>query len=357
MALGFHKLTVAEIRRETDDAIAIRLIPAEDARAQFAFRPGQHLTLRHQFDEEDVRRTYSVCAAPSEGELWVAIKRIKGGLFSNWANNSLAVGDEIEAMVPHGSFTWHFEARHAARYLGIAAGSGITPILSLVKSMLLEEPDSTFTLLYGNHHSGSIMFLEQLAALKNRYMGRLQVHHFLSAEEEEIDLFNGRLDVAKLTEVVERLVDPKVIDVAFLCGPGAMMEAARTVLVGAGMKTEAVLAERFAADRHVDDPARRAHLAVQSQGRKISVTLEGRKRSITFDAERGSILESARAAGMPAPYACKAGVCATCRAKLVSGKVHMDANFGLTGEELEQGYILTCQSAPLTDNVAVDFDA
>jgi len=353
---GFHDLTVAEIRRETDDAIAIRLTPPDDVRATFAFLPGQHLTVRRDFDGEDVRRNYSVCAAPSDGEMWIAIKQVDGGLFSSWANTALAVGDRIAAMPPHGSFTWHFATGRAAHYLGIAAGSGITPILSLIKTMLIEEPGSRFTLLYGNRHSGSVMFLEELAALKNRHMGRLRIHHFLSGEEEEIALFNGRLDAAKLAEVLDRLVEPAAMAAAFLCGPGAMMAAAEAALTAAGLAPSAILAERFSADRPAADPALRADMERRSQGRRIDVTLDGRKRAIVFDASQGSILESARAAGMPAPYACKAGVCATCRARLVSGEVHMQANYGLSAAEVAQGYVLTCQSAPLTDDVAVDFD-
>ncbi|BBC73290.1 phenylacetate-CoA oxygenase [Altererythrobacter sp. B11] len=357
MSAAFHELTVAEIRRETEDAVAVRLTLPADCGEAFAFTPGQHLTLRRLFENDDVRRNYSICAAPGEGELWVAIKQVPGGQFSSWANSNLKQGDLLEAMPPHGSFTWKFTSARRAQYLGIAAGSGITPILSLIKTMLAEEPDSSFTLLYGNRHSGSVMFLEELAALKNRNMGRLQIHHFLSGEEEDIDLFNGRLDAAKLVDIFERLVDPSTIEAAFLCGPGAMMDAAQAALLAKGVLASAILAERFTADRPTGNAEQRAAMERQSQGRTVSVTLDGRKRSISFDSARGSILENARAAGMPAPYACKAGVCATCRAKLVTGDVHMEANYGLSPDEIAQGYILTCQAMPLTDDVSVNFDA
>lgn len=358
MSSAFHTLTVAEVRRETDDAIAVRLEPPAEAADAFRFAAGQHLTLRRLFDSEDVRRNYSLCAAPGEGALWIGIKRIPGGLFSTWANEALAPGDSIEAMPPHGSFTWAFDPDRAGHYVGIAAGSGITPILSMLKAMLAEEPKSRFTLLYGNRHSGSVMFLEELAALKNRYMDRLEVHHFLSGEEEEIELFNGRLDGERLSDALDFLVDAVNVTAAFLCGPGAMMDAAESALLAHGVPAEAILAERFTADRPADaDPSRRADLDRQAEGRTVSVAIEGRRRAIRYDSARGSILENARAAGLPAPYACKAGVCATCRAKLVSGQVHMEANYGLTPEEVAQGYILTCQSVPLTDDVAVDFDA
>lgn len=357
MSAAFHELTVAEVRRETEEAVAIRFAVPADCGDLFAFTPGQHLTLRRLFEKDDVRRNYSICAAPAEGELWVAIKQVPGGQFSSWANSNLKQGDSLEAMPPHGSFTWKFTPARRAQYLGIAAGSGITPILSLIKTMLSEEPDSSFTLLYGNRHSGSVMFLEELSALKNRHMGRLQIHHFLSGEEEDIELFNGRLEAEKLDDIFERLVDPSTIEAAFLCGPGAMMDAAQAALLAKDVPSSAILAERFTADRPASNPEQRAALERQSQGRTVSVTLEGRKRSISFDSTRGSILENARAAGMPAPYACKAGVCATCRAKLVTGDVHMEANYGLSSDEIARSYILTCQAMPLTDDVSVDFDA
>lgn len=357
MSVAFHELTVAEVRRETDDAVAVRLALPEDCGDAFAFSPGQHLTLRRLFENDDVRRNYSICASPDEGALWVAIKQVPGGQFSSWANSELKQGDRLEAMSPHGSFTWKFTPARRAHYLGIAAGSGITPILSLIKTMLAQEPESSFTLLYGNRHSGSVMFLETLSALKNRNMGRLQVHHFLSGEEEDIELFNGRLEAEKLGDIFERLVDPSTIEAAFLCGPGAMMDAAQAALLAKDVPSSSILAERFTADRPAGNAEQRAALERQSQGRKVSVTLDGRRRSISFDSARGSILENARAAGMSAPYACKAGVCATCRAKLVTGDVHMEANYGLSADEIAQGYILTCQAMPLTDDVSVDFDA
>ena len=329
----------------------------EELRDTFRFTPGQHVTLRTDLDGEDLRRNYSICVAPHEDELRVAIKQMAGGRFSTWANRTLATGDVMEVMPPTGTFTWAFDPARRATYAGFAAGSGITPILSLLKTALTIEPDSEFVLLYGNRASNSIMFLEDLAALKNRFMGRLQIYHFLEDEEEDVTLFNGRLDSGKIAEVLASLVDPTVIDAAFICGPGPMMDAVEAGLVEAGVPGERILVERFTAGPLSDSQIAAARvLEQQAAGLKVQVTLEGRRRTLAFDADKGSILENARAAGLPAPFACKAGVCATCRARLVSGEVQMKVNYGLSKEEVAQGYILTCQAVPLTDGVVLDYD-
>jgi ring-1,2-phenylacetyl-CoA epoxidase subunit PaaE len=288
----------------------------------------------------------------------VAIKSIPGGRFSNWANQKLRAGDRLEVMPPHGSFTWRFDPTRKATYAGFAAGSGITPVLSLLKSALSIEPGSHFVLLYANRASNSIMFLEELAALKNRFMDRLQVFHFLEDEADDVDLFNGRLDTTRTAEVLKALVDPRSLTAAFVCGPGPMMDAAETSLLAAGVPLDIILIERFTVGQMSEvQLAAAREIEQKAAGRKVEVTLEGRRRRIAFDADRGSILENARAAGMPAPFACKAGVCATCRAKLVSGEVTMKANYGLSAEEVAQGYVLTCQAVPLTDDVVLDYDA
>ena len=359
MSAAFHPLKIADVRREIDDAVSLRFELPEALRDTFRFVPGQHLTLRTSIDGEEIRRNYSLCVAPHEDELRVAIKQINGGLFSTWANSALAAGDTIEVMAPHGSFTWTFDPARTANYVGFAGGSGITPVLSLLKTSLVAEPHSSFTLLYGNRASGSIMFLEELAALKNRFMDRLQIYHFLEDEgEDEFDLFNGRLDSAKIKQVLASLVDPETIDAAFICGPGPMMEAVEQGLIEAGVPTEKILVERFTVGELSAAQLAAARVVEQkAEGLKVQVKLEGRRRTIAFDASKGSILENARAAGMPAPFACKAGVCATCRARLISGEVTMKANYGLSADEVAQGYVLTCQAVPLTDDVVLDYDA
>jgi ring-1,2-phenylacetyl-CoA epoxidase subunit PaaE len=358
MSAGFHSLTIKDVRRETDDAVSLLLELPAALSDTFRFSPGQHLTLRADLDGDDIRRNYSICAAPEDGELRVAIKRIEGGVFSTWANQTLRAGAVLEVMPPHGSFTWKFDPARAATYAAFAGGSGITPILSLLKSALNAEPKSSFILLYGNRASNGIMFLEELAALKNRFMSRLQIYHFLEDEEEEVALFNGRLDSDKVARVLQLLIDPETIDAAFICGPGPMMDAVEAGLVGAGVPEDRILIERFTVGRPSEAQAAAAReIERKAAGRMVEVTLDGRKRKLAFDAEKGSILENARAAGLPAPFACKAGVCATCRAKLVSGEVTMKANYGLSQEEVAQGYVLTCQAVPLTDDVMLDYDA
>jgi len=358
MSTHFHPLRITDISPETDEAITLTLEPRDEHRAMFAFQPGQHLTLRADLNGEDVRRNYSLCVAPDEGRLRVAIKRIAGGAFSNWAASGLKVGDTIESMTPRGHFTWTFAPDQARNYVAFAAGSGITPILSLVKTGLAVEPGSRFTLLYGNRTSSSVMFLEEIAALKDRYLSRLQVYHFLGQESDDIDLFNGRLDRDRVAAVLETLVDPAQVDAAFICGPGAMMDTAEAALVEAGVDPQAILVERFSVGR--PEGAEAAAVAAETEraaGLTMGVAIDGRRRTVAFDAGEGNILDSARAAGLPAPFACKAGVCATCRAKLVSGEVRMLANYGLSKDEVAAGYILTCQAVPLGEGVVVDYDA
>jgi ring-1,2-phenylacetyl-CoA epoxidase subunit PaaE len=358
MSGGFHRLRIADVIDETADARSIRFDLPEDLRETFAFRPGQHLTLKADIAGEDVRRNYSLCVAPQEGELKVTVKRIAGGAFSNWANDNLKPGDTIEVMPPHGSFTWDFRPDAANHYVGFAGGSGITPVLSLLKTALVTEPRSRFTLLYGNRDSQSVIFLEELARLKNRFMDRLQVYHFLAEEAEDIELFNGLLDRTKCDDILTQLVDPKAVDAFFICGPGPMMDAAEAAIEAHGVPRERIHVERFTAGRpSAALAAQMQALQSQAQGATMLVTLDGRKRRVPFDAAAGNILDSARLAGLPAPYACKAGVCATCRARVVSGQVEMAARYGLTDEEVASGYVLTCQSVPKGEGVELDYDA
>lgn len=357
MAEHFHTLRVAEIVPETNEANSIRFeIPAE-LRDKFAFRAGQHLTLRATIDGEEVRRNYSLCTAPDEQDWMVTVKRIAGGLFSNWVGDNLKAGDVIDVMPPHGSFTTDFTSSRKRHLIGIAGGSGITPVMSLIKSALRYEPESRFTLLYGNRDSSSVIFLDALAALKDKYLDRLEIYHFLDAEDQEIELFNGMLDRGRCDEAIEHLIlNAAEVDGWFICGPGPMMDAAEGALLDRNIPKERIHIERFTADRPPEAVAREmAELQTKAEGVTVSVTLDGRTRRVPFTA--GNILDSARASGLPAPFACKAGVCATCRARVTSGKVEMAARYGLTDEEVADGYVLTCQSVPLSDGVAVDYDA
>ncbi|HET7708113.1 MAG TPA: 2Fe-2S iron-sulfur cluster-binding protein [Sphingomicrobium sp.] len=357
MADHFHRLRVAEVVPETDEANSIRfVIPPELAEA-FRFKAGQHLTLRADINGEEVRRNYSLCTAPGDEDVMVTVKRIAGGVFSNWVGDNLKAGDSIDVMTPHGSFTTDFDAAEARHYVGIAGGSGITPVMSLIRTALSEEPKSGFTLFYGNRDSSSIIFLEALAGLKDRYIDRLELFHFLAEEEGDIDLFNGMLDRARCGEAIDLLVgEPAAVDAWFICGPGPMMDAGEAALLDRNIDKERIHIERFTAGRpSAALAAQMAELQERAAGVSVTVTLDGRTRKIAFT--QSNILDSARESGLPAPFACKAGVCATCRARVTSGKVEMAARYGLTDEEVTAGYVLTCQSVPMGDGVAVDYDA
>ncbi|QIL02745.1 2Fe-2S iron-sulfur cluster binding domain-containing protein [Sphingomonas sinipercae] len=357
MSNQFHSLRVAEVIAETAEANSIRFEIPPELRGAFAFSAGQHLTLRADIGGEDVRRNYSLCTAPHEQDWKVTVKRIAGGLFSNWIGDNLRAGDTLDVMTPHGSFTTDFDAGRKRHLVGIAGGSGITPVMSLLRTTLAEEPDSRFTLLYGNRDSASIIFLDALADLKDRYLGRLEIFHFLAEEEGDFDLFNGMLDRARCDEAIELLIgDPASVDGWFICGPGPMMDSAESALVDRGIARERIHIERFTADRPPESLAREmAELQSKAAGIEMSVTLDGRTRRVQFS--QANILDSARASGLPAPFACKAGVCATCRAKVTGGKVEMAARYGLTDEEVAAGYVLTCQSVPAGEGVSIDYDA
>ncbi|HEY2444857.1 MAG TPA: ferredoxin--NADP reductase [Rhizomicrobium sp.] len=354
----FHALKIAEVRRETADAVSLRFDVPEDLREAFAFQAGQHLTLKTEIDGEDMRRTYSVCVAPSENEMRIAIKQMPAGKFSTWANANLREGQTIDVLPPMGRFVLPDGDGPAPHYVALSGGSGITPVISILKTVLHTKPGGRVTLLYGNRDTASIMFLEELAALKNRYLERLEVYHFLENEAEEIELFNGRLDRAKCEEVLSSLVDVKAADAFFICGPGPMMDAAEAVLLSQGIPAERIFIERFTTSAlSAEQVARNEALQQKAAGTNLLVTLDGRRSRIRFDVGRGNILESVQAAGLPAPYACKSGVCTTCRAKILSGTVEMKKNYGLSESEIGQGYVLTCQAVPTSNEVALSYDA
>lgn len=357
MAEHFYKLRVAEIVPETDEANSIRFEIPEGLEEVFCFKAGQHLSVRAEIGGEELRRNYSLCVAPDEGQLMVTVKRIAGGAFSNWVGDNLKVGDTLDVMTPHGSFTVEFDRTNKRRYVAFAGGSGITPVMSLIKTALKAEPKSRFTLFYGNRDSNSVIFLEQLAALKDRYLGRFELYHFLSDEEGDVELFNGMLDRETCDEALDHLVgNVEDVDAWFICGPGPMMDAAEGALTDRAVAKDRIHIERFLAGRpSAALAAQMAQLQERAAGLTLSVTLDGRTRKVEFS--EANILDSAREAGLPAPFACKAGVCATCRAKVTRGKVEMAARYGLTDEEIAAGYVLTCQSVPVGEGVAVDYDA
>jgi ring-1,2-phenylacetyl-CoA epoxidase subunit PaaE len=352
----FFPLTVTELRRDTRDSVVVTLAPPPGE--EFSFIQGQYLTFRRVFDGEEMRRSYSICAGVDDGVLRVGIKKVDGGWFSSWANEELKIGDAIDAMKPTGNFHSPLRPTESRRYLGFAGGSGITPMISLIKTILAAEPRSTFTLVYGNRSTASIMFREELEDLKNIHMGRLSIVHMLESEAADIALFSGRLDRGKCDELFSRWIDVKGADLAFICGPEPMMLAVSEALKAQGMDEGAIKFELFASAQPGKAKTRSVAAGVAARGASCTATivLDGASRVVELKKGEQTVLEAALAAAIDAPYACKAGVCSTCRAKLVEGEVDMEANYALEDYEVERGYILTCQSHPTTDRVVVDYD-
>ena len=355
--MAFYPLTVAEARRETRDAVVLTLRVPDEYRDEFRFTQGQYLTFRFDADGEEVRRSYSICSAVQDGELRVAIKRVPDGRFSSWANEALRPGHTVEAMPPMGTFHVPLDPAAARHYLGVAAGSGITPVLGTLKTILLGEPGSSFTLVYGNKASSTIMFREELEDLKNRFTSRLSVVHVLSREHQDVELFNGRITREKCELLFKHWVDVASVDVAFLCGPHAMIEQVSEALAAHGLPAERIKYELFGTPEEARRERRpRAEAAAGGADRvEATVVLDGRTRTFTMD-RATSVLEAGLQAGVELPYACKGGVCSTCRAKVLEGEVDMDANFSLEDYEVARGYVLTCQSYPVTSTVVVDYD-
>jgi ring-1,2-phenylacetyl-CoA epoxidase subunit PaaE len=366
MAIHFHPLRIKRVSPEAAGAVAITLDVPLALRGEFDFKPGQFLTLRTVLDGREERRSYSICSPhqryQASGEIDIGIKPIEGGSFSRWAVQSLKAGDSVEAMPPEGRFTPRVEgARHR---VGFAAGSGITPLLSIVATTLAQEPDSRFTLVYGNQRVGTIMFNEALQDLKDKHPARLTLIHLLSRQPQEMALLNGRIDEAKVRELLRTLLPVASIDEAFLCGPEGMIEAAQTALRDAGVAPARVHAERFHADGALAAPAtkkiaehtRRSWAAADFPSEtRLEVVLDGKTHSLGMGSQ-DRVLDVALEAGLDLPYSCKGGVCCTCRARVLEGRVQMEKNFTLEQWEIDKGFVLTCQSRPLTERLVVSYD-
>lgn len=340
----FHPLRVSEIRKTTRDAVVLTLEPDS---GDFSFTPGQYLTFRRDFDGQEIRRSYSICSAPEDGLLQVGIKRVEGGAFSNWANRDLAVGDVVQAMPPMGRF-------HAGKdetqdhILAVAAGSGITPVLSILKTALTQDESTQVTLVYANRNPNTIMFRETLEDLKNTYMERLNVIHILSGDAQEIDLFHGRLDAEKCAGLFRHWIDVQSVSVAYICGPEEMMQTVSGALQDHGLPKAQIRFELFASAQPGRLPLRVQSDEALSKGTEGRVTLGGETRALIV-APGQSLLEAAIAADIDAPFACKAGVCSTCKAKVERGETQMIANHALEDYEVEAGFVLTCQCYPVGD--------
>lgn len=355
MPTSFHPLKVAEVARDTRDAVVLTFELPPSLAPAFAFRPGQYLTLRTRVGGEALRRSYSICSSPGDGVLRVAIKRMDDGAFSSWANREIKPGMVIEVMPPDGAFTVPFDPGNAHHYVAFAVGSGITPVYSLIKTALETEPHSRFTLFYGNRASSSVLFREPLEDLKNRHMGRFALCHVMSREAQDVDLFNGRLDGDKVRRLLTQWLRVRDLDYVFLCGPQAMVEEVVPVLQALGIPSERIKYELFGAPRGPRAPASRPAAPGSAQCR-VTVVQDGHRRSFSIDKNRDSVLDAALAQGIELPYSCKGGVCSTCRCKVVEGEVDMDANFALEDYEVARGFVLSCQSYPVSDTLVLDFD-
>jgi ring-1,2-phenylacetyl-CoA epoxidase subunit PaaE len=351
----FHRLTVDDLRRESADAISMTFVIPKDLADDYRFAPGQYLTLRATVDGEEVRRSYSICSGPDDGELRIAVKRVDGGAFSSWASEELKHGDALDVMTPTGRFGVAPAPDHARIDVGFAAGSGITPILSIAKGVLAREPGSRFFLFYGNRSTTGMLFREALEELKDRFIDRLSVFHVISGEEQDIPILHGRLDGEKVRVLLRSLVPAATVDHVFICGPTGMSDEIEATCRHLGIAEERIHVERFVSGLG-GKPRPKAVVAATAPPKAFaSLIIDGKRREVPV-AEGEAILDAALRGGVDLPFACKGGMCSTCRAKLVEGTAEMEVNYSLEPWELKAGFILTCQAKPTTEKVVVDYD-
>jgi ring-1,2-phenylacetyl-CoA epoxidase subunit PaaE len=351
----FHRLTVADLRRETADAVSLTFAIPNDLAGDYQFLPGQYLTLRTMMDGEEVRRSYSICSGPDDGELRIAVKKVDGGAFSSWAADELKRGDALDVMTPTGRFGVSPAPDEARTHVGFAAGSGITPLLSITKGVLAREPHSRFFLFYGNRTTEGMLFREALEELKDRFIERLSVFHVISGEEQDIPILHGRLDGEKIRVLLRSLVPAQSVDHVFICGPTGMSDEIEATCRDIGIAAERIHVERFVSGLG-GKPRPKAVIPPSAPPKAFaSLIIDGKRREVPV-AEGEAILDAALRAGVDLPFACKGGMCSTCRAKLVEGKAEMEVNYSLEPWELKAGFVLTCQAKPVTDKVVVDYD-
>ena len=359
MSVIFHPLRVRSIQPDTAESVIVSFDVPSDLREVFGFTQGQYLTLRTDIDGQDLRRSYSICAGVDDDELRVGVRKVSGGVFSNWIHTRLKVGDTLQVMAPQGRFFVPLQPAAHRHYLGIAGGSGITPILSIMKTVLGREPHSRFTLIYGNRTLQSTMFKEEIEDLKNRYLTRLVLHHVFSAEQTDAPLNMGFVNREKLAEFLKALIPAQRIDEAFICGPFQMNDEAEAALIAGGVPAERIHVERFGialpAGGQVGAVVHEC-LPGDAQHARIAIVRDGLRREFAFSKDQPSILDAASAAGLEVPFSCTSGVCGTCRAKCVEGEVRMKRNFALDKAEVAAGFVLTCQCRPLTQSVVLSFD-
>ena len=356
MAVHFHLLKIKAVRKETPDCVSVLFDIPDDYRDDFIFEQGQNITIKKEIDGEEIRRSYSICSAPFENELRVAIKKVDAGKFSSFANLVLKAGDVLEVLPPTGKFNTKLNPENKKQYLAFAAGSGITPVISIIKTTLQTEPGSSFTLVFGNRGRQSIIFFEELEGLKNKYLSRFNFINILSREKTDAPINFGRINDDKLTEL-KRLIDYKTIDEFFICGPEEMIFCVKDFLENLDIDKKKIHFELFTTpgQKKLTDDRKQMTESTGPKSR-ITVKLDGRSFDFELGFDNDSILDAALKQGADLPFACKGGVCCTCKARLLEGQVEMDVNWGLEQEEVEQGFILTCQSHPTTEKVVVDFD-
>ncbi len=355
----FHSLKISDIKRETATCVSVAFDIPSELKSEYAYLAGQYITIKKQIDGEELRRSYSLCSSPLEKDFRVAIKQVHGGRFSTYANKELKVGDTLDVMTPMGNFTTPLDVANQKNYMAFAAGSGITPILSLIKTILRSEIDSTFTLVFGNQNFYSIIFREEIEALKNKFIGRLQVFHILSRERMESEINNGRINTDKCDQLFAKLIDSKQVDQYFMCGPEQMIMSVKEYLESKGIESSRIHFELFTSDASAKAKQSYQESHAVDLGKVSMVTIKIDDRSIEFPLPFGgdTILDAALKQGADLPFACKGGVCCTCRAKVMEGSVDMEVNYALEKDEVENGFVLTCQAHPTTDRVVIDFDA
>ena len=351
----FHRLAIDDLRRETRDAVSLTFAIPNELKEEYRFSPGQYLTLRTTTGGEEIRRSYSICSGPDDGELRIAVKRIDGGAFSSWVTDELKRGDELDVMTPTGRFGIAPASDESRIYAGFAAGSGITPIVSIIKSVLAQEPKSRFFLFYGNRSTSSILFHETLEELKDRFIDRLSVFYVISGEEQDIPILYGRLDGEKVRVLLRSLVPAASVDHVFICGPVGMSEEIEATCRDIGIAPDRIHVERFVSE-FGGKPRPKAIVPEGVLPKAFAaLIIDGKRREVPV-AEGEAILDAALRAGLDLPFACKGGMCSTCRARLVDGEAKMDINYSLEPWELAKGFVLTCQAKPVSDRVVVDYD-
>jgi ring-1,2-phenylacetyl-CoA epoxidase subunit PaaE len=359
MSVMFHPLRVRAVTPDTSEAVVVSFDVPPELQPVFGFTQGQYLTLRKDIAGQDLRRSYSICAGVDDGELRVGVRKVKGGVFSNWINEHLKPGDTINVMAPQGRFFVPIEPAAQRHHVGIAGGSGITPILSIMKTVLAREPHSRFSLVYGNRSLKSTMFKEELEDLKDKYMTRLVLHHVFSDEHTDAPINMGLMNRDKIAQFLATLVPAQGIDHSYICGPFQMNDEAEAALLAAGVPEERIHIERFGvAQQAAGQVGAVVHEAKpgDAEQAKVVIIRDGLRREILFTKDQPSILDCASAAGLEVPFSCTSGVCGTCRAKLVEGEVRMERNFALDKKEVAAGFILTCQAHPTTERVVLSFD-